>query len=388
MRIIVTGLIGQYSLGGVVWDYMQYLLGFRALGHDVWYLEDTGAWPYHREREEISADCSLNVAHLKEVMESFDLGDRWIYRNEPDGKYHGVPNGLDAESLLARADVLINVSGACWLRDCTSRIRKKIFVDGDPMFTQIQLLQDSTGERRSRLEAHSSHFTFGLSVGQPGCLVPQGGITWKPTVQPVAMDWWEKTEPSGGNAGRNHWTTVMNWVSYHPIEYAGHQYGQKDEEFLRFLDLPKQTGEPFLLAMGRGIGNRRPTDLLLEKGWHIEEPLDLLPDHLAYRDFLASSKGEWSVAKNGYVKALTGWFSCRTACYLAAGRPAVVQETGWSDHLPSGEGVIAFSDLESAARAIEEINRDPDRHSRAAQQTARKYFEASMVCQSLLDHSE
>ncbi len=387
MRIVVSGLIGQYALGGVVWDYVQYLLGFRALGHEVWYLEDTGTWPYHREREEICDDCSSNVAHLKEIMEGFDLGDRWIYRNEPDGKYHGAMDADQAQKFLSECDVLVNVSGACWLREATEKIPLKLFVDGDPMFTQIHLHGDADGERLRRMQAHDAHFSFGLNLGEADCRVPTAGFNWKPTVQPVAMEYWENLQPSASCPSAGAWTTVMNWMSYPPVEFGGETYGQKDIEFSRFLDLPAQVERPLLLAMGKGPGNQRPTEMLNEKGWQIREPLDVIPDHRAYQDFLASSRGEWSIAKNGYVKANTGWFSCRTACYLAAGRPAVVQETGWSRHLPSGEGVFAFTNVESAAQSMAAIDADYERHSTAAKAFARKYFDASMVCQALLDEA-
>lgn len=387
MRIVVTGLIGQYALGGVVWDYVQYLLGFRALGHEVWYLEDTGMWPYHREREEICDDCSSNVAHLGEIMADFDLGDRWLYRNEPDGSYHGVNDPRLAEKILSDADVLINVSGACWLRDATAKIPRKLFVDGDPMFTQIHLTGDSDGARLERLRAHSAHFTFGLGVGKPGCLVPMAEFDWKPTVQPVALECWENLLVSPTHPAKDAWTTVMNWVSYPPVEFQGQAYGQKDVEFAHFLDLPSHISSPLLLAMGRGQGNKRPTEMLEAKGWKIREPLEVIPDHRAYQEFLAASRGEWSVAKNGYVKAHTGWFSCRTACYLAAGRPAVVQETGWSEYLPSGAGVFTFTDLDSAAKAIATIEADYANQCEAARTFARRHFDAATVCQSLLEES-
>ncbi len=388
MRIIVTGLVGQYALGGVVWDYVQYLLGFRALGHEVWYLEDTGMWPYHREREEICDDCSSNVRHLAEILADFDLGDRWIYRNEPDGKYHGIEDAALAEKTIAEADVFVNVSGACWLREASSKIPKKLFIDGDPMFTQIHLHGDADGARLERMRAHDAHFTFGLGVGKPGCLVPVSEFDWKPTVQPVAMDCWEGLRADAGNPAAGAWTTVMNWVSYPPVEFEGRSYGQKDAEFAKFLDLPSQTRSHFLLAMGRGQGNLRPTEMLESKGWKIREPLEVIPDHRAYQDFLVSSKGEWSVAKNGYVQAKTGWFSCHTACYLAAGRPAVVQETGWSEFLPSGAGVFAFTDTASAAEAIAKIEADYENQCTAARDFARKHFDAATVCQSLLEHSQ
>jgi hypothetical protein len=384
VRIIVTGLIGQYAFGGVTWDYIQYALGFRALGHEVWYLEDTGAWAYDPVAQEPSADCSHNVAYLARVMDAFDMGDRWIYRNGADGKYHGPAAAADVDKLIAGADVLVNVSGAAWLTEATSAIPRKLFLDGDPMFTHIGLVTHGGTEERIRL--HDRHFSFGLNIGRPGCLVPTGGLIWHPTVQPIALDHWNPLAEMPDTVSRGAWSTVMNWSSYKPKEFDGETYGQKDEEFLKFSVLPEQTPERFVLAMGQGVGKSRPTAMLESHGWTIVEPDIYLPDYLTYRDFLAASKAEWSIAKNGYVKSRSGWFSCRSACYLALGKPVVVQDTGWSDALPSGDGVLAFSDLEGAARAVAQVAANYAHHQKAARAYAEKHFEAAAVCADLLEH--
>jgi hypothetical protein len=387
MRVVVTGLIGQYAFGGVTWDYIQYVLGFQKLGHDVWYLEDTSTWAYDSVKQEGTADCSQNVAYLGRVMSEFDLGDRWIYRNVADGSYHGVRDATEAERILASADVLANVSGACWLRDATAAIPLKLFLDGDPMFTQIGLVHGEKKEFAARVAAHERHFSFGLNIGRPGCAVPEAGLQWRPTVQPIALDWWKQplTEGSSAHVAADAWTTVMNWASYAPRDFAGTTYGQKDIEFERFIDMPSRTPEKFVLAMGHGIGLRRPTERLESIGWNIIEPDIHIPDYKTYHDFLSRSKGEWSIAKNGYVKSRSGWFSCRSACYLAAGKPVVVQDTGWSDHLPSGEGALAFSTHEEAVDAITQVAGNYEHHSRAARAYAEKYFDAAKVCAALIE---
>lgn len=383
MRIVVTGLIGHYAFGGVFWDYIQYVMGFRALGHDVWYFEDTGAWAYHPVLQEPSADCSHNVAYLKGVMEDFEMGDRWIYRNEADGRYHGSESDGMAQRVLAEADVLVNVSGACWLRPETARIGHKLFLDGDPMFTQIGLVTDErTG---AHIRAHDRHYSFGLRIGHPGCRVPEAGIHWWPTVQPIALEHWAGQDVSG-HVAAGAWTTVMNWSSYHPKEFEGEAYGQKDREFLKYLELPTRTGERFVLGMGQGVGKTRPTEQLRSLGWEIVEPDEHLPDCKSYRSFLSHSKAEWSVAKSGYVKSRSGWFSCRSACYLALGKPVVVQDTGWSEVLPSGEGVLAFTDMASAVHAVREVSENYAHHSQAARAYAKKHFDAPKVCSELLEH--
>ena len=386
MRIIVTGLIGQYAFGGVTWDYIQYALGFRALGHDVWYLEDTGTWAYDPLKMEPSADCSHNTSYLGRVMEKFGMGDRWIYRNGADETYHGVTNPAEAEKIIASADVLANVSGACWLRPETAAIPLKLFLDGDPMFTQIGLANDPDSEYAKRVASHERHFSFGLNIGQKDCEVPTAGLHWRPTVQPIALDYWNPASPAPTmpHIADGAWTTVMNWASYAPKDFQGKKYGQKDIEFERFLDLPQISDEKFVLAMGQGVGNKRPTEMLESKGWNIIEPDTYLPDYTTYHEFLSRSKGEWSIAKNGYVTSRSGWFSCRSACYLAAGKPVVVQDTGWSDHLPSGDGAIAFSTPEEAAKALDLINKNYNHHSAAARAYAETHFDAARVCEDLI----
>jgi hypothetical protein len=389
MRILVTGLLGQYAFGGVTWDYLQYAMGFRALGHEVWYLEDTATWAYDPIKGEPSADCSYNVNYLRRIMEEFGFGDRWIYRNEADGSYHGVTDPAEAERIIRGADVLVNVSGACWLREPTFAVRCKLFVDGDPMFTHIGLATGAKPDYIERVKAHNAHFTFGLNVGRTDCRVPTGGLVWQPTVQPIALEHW--TEELAGPMDPGHpasgaWTTVMNWASYKPLEFQGEFYGQKDLEFRKFINLPSHASRSmkWVVAMGQGIGQQRPTAQLEQEGWTVLEPDQHLPDHLSYRRFLAHSRAEWSIAKNGYVASRSGWFSCRSACYLALGRPVVVQDTGWSEHLPHGEGVMRFTSMEDCVSALAAVEADYPRHSEAARAYARKWFDAARVCDDLL----
>ena len=382
MRIIITGLVGQYPFGGVIWDYIQYLLGFRSLGHQVLYLEDSGAWPYDPVAGTITDDCSFALQSLHKIFTDFDLSESWVYRNGADGKFHGAGEKV-AREWLRHGDLLVNVSSAGWLRDYDLRVGHRMFIDGDPMFCQIGLLDGSNPLYAGRLRDHDSHFTFGLSVGQPGCLVPVDGITWRPTVQPVAIDQWP-VSPVSADAP---WTTVMNWASYKPKVWEGRTYGQKNLEFNRFRDLPSKTNVPLRLAMGLGVDGQRPAQELRQLGWDLVEPQEVVPDHSAYRSFLTNSRGEWSVAKHGYVEGRTGWFSCRTACYLAAGRPAVVQETGWSRHLPSNGGVIPFTTLEEAVEGLAEVERNYSKHSKAAREVSLEFFDAKKVCQDLLRHA-
>jgi hypothetical protein len=177
----------------------------------------------------------------------------------------------------------------------------------------------------------------------------------------------------------------MNWVSYKNCEYAGESWGQKDVEFLRCLDLPQRTRDKFEAAMGLGPGKTRPTDMLRENGWNIVEPNEKLPDPWTYRDYVQTSKGEWSIAKEGYVKSRSGWFSCRSACYLASGRPCVLQDTAWSSFYPTGTGLLAFTTIEEAVNGINAVAADYEAHSRAARRIASECFDARVVLGAMLD---
>ena len=379
MRIIIAGLVGQYPFGGVIWDYLHYLLGFRSLGHEVLYLEDSGAWPYDPVAGTITDDCSFALRSLKKIFTDFDLAESWVYRNGADGSFHGAGE-RKAREWLKDGDLLVNVSSAGWLRDYDLRVRHKMFIDGDPMFCQVGLLDGSNPQYAGRLRDHDSHFTFGLSVGQKGCLVPTDGITWRPTVQPIALDQW----PVTASPAQSPWTTVMNWASYQPKIWEGKSYGQKNLEFTKFQKLPEKTRVPLRLAMGMGVDGQRPAQQLRGLGWDLVEPQEVVPDHQTYRAFLNGSRGEWSIAKHGYVAAKTGWFSCRTACYLAAGKPAVVQETGWSQHIPSDKGVLPFTTIEEAVEALSQVEHDYSAHCKRAREIAEEFFDARKVCGNLL----
>lgn len=378
MRIIVTGLVGQYAFGGVAWDYLQYVEGFRRLGHDVFYLEDTETWPYDPIHNTVSADCAYNVNYLRGVMEKLGLDGRWIYRNCPDASYHGHTQA-DAEKICASADLFVNVSGCGWLRPEYAAIPRKVFIDSDPMFTQIGLLS-AKKDVSDRVRAHDFHFTFAENIGQPDCRIPSAELRWIPTRQPIVLDWW----PVAREQPRDVFTTVMNWVSYKGSEFAGETWGQKDIEFMKFVDLPQRSSQKFEIAMGMGPGKKRPTEILRRKRWLIVEPDERLPDPWTYRDYLRESKAEWSIAKEAYVKSHSGWFSCRSACYLALGRPCVLQDTGWSKIYPTGKGLFAFQTMDEAVTAIEAVNADYIAHCAVARSLAMEMFDARKVLGELL----
>jgi hypothetical protein len=377
LRIVVTGLLAQYPLGGVAWDYLQYPVGLQRLGHDVYYIENTGQWPFNPDEQGVSKGCDYNVQHLSTLMQRFGLGDRWAYCFPWEEQWFGMSDDRRA-NILATADIFINVSGV-W-RDPV-RLREEtdarlVFIDSDPVFTQVKLARGQVDFQRS-VDAHDIHFSFGEAHS---ARIPATGHDWLPTRQPVLLDEWAIDSAVG-----ERFTTVMNWTSYNPVEFEGVSYGQKDIEFRRFLDLPSAV-DPIQLevAMSPGKNRQAPLQLLRHRGWRIVDPNEVCPDLDSYRRYITTSRGEWSVAKHGYVIGSPGWFSCRSACYLAAGRPVVVEDTGLESVVPTGVGVLTFSTLEEAADALRAVNGDIERHARAAREIAAEYFDSAHVLNDLL----
>jgi hypothetical protein len=318
------------------------------------------------------------VRHLATLMQRFGLEDRWAYRFPWKDQWFGMSDG-PRSNVLASADVFVNVSGV-WrdpveLREQTDA--RVVFIDSDPVFTQVKLARGQADFRRS-VDAHDVHFSFGEAESGR---VPSTGHTWLPTRQPVLLDEWAAVN----GPSRDEFTTVMNWTSYNPVDFEGITYGQKDVEFRRFLDLPSAVAPIQLeIAMNPGKHRRAPLGLLRRRGWRIVNPAEVCPDLDSYRWYVASSRGEWSVAKHGYVVGAPGWFSCRSACYLAAGRPVVVEDTGIEAVLPTGEGVLTFSCPEEAADRLRMVDGDIHRHARAARDIAVEYFDSARVLDDLL----
>jgi hypothetical protein len=408
LRIVVTGLIAQHPrLGGVAWDYVQYPVGLARLGHDVYYLEDSGQWPYTlnggSSRDDwIAHDCTPNVEHLAAVMERFGLGDRWIYRFPIKPRWFGMPHAKRRE-VLRTADLVINLSGTLKRPHDYDGAGRLVYIDSDPVFTQVKLNQPRGQLKfQRRVEAHDVYFTFGERLGEG---VPPTPQRWLPTRQPIVLAEWRGTRPR-----REVYTTVMSWTSYRPLRHARRGYGQKDVEFKRFLTLPERLGSTRLeIAMARthhadwqlnGVvlppaarelvaasPDWTPEDLLRRSGWRVVDALRRCATLDRYRDYVQSSKGEWSVAKHGYVVGEPGWFSCRSACYLAAGRPVVVQDTGFADVLPVGEGIVTFHTVEEAASAVREVEANYRRHAAAARALAEEYFESNKVLSALVEEA-
>jgi hypothetical protein len=389
LRIVVGGYLGLAPAGGLAWDYLHYPLGFAALGHDVFYVEDTRLWPVYQTGGG-GADCAASVAFLAAAMEGVGLGERWAYRDEVSGRCFGMTEARTRE-VCRTADVLVNLSCASVLRDEHASVPVRILLDTDPMFTQIQLAEAGEGFTpggsgiRALVAGHTHHFTFGESVGAEGCRIPACGVEWRPTRQPIYLAERPAVElPADAGVA---FTTLMNWTAGRPLRHAGERWGQKDVEFLRFMGLPRRVPDvPLAVAVGQtgGAGEPFPAELARSQGWRVLDPHMCAPDPARYRAFIQASRGEFSVAKETYVKAETGWFSGRSASYLASGRPVVAQDTGWSRHVPAGEGCFAFRTVDEAAAALEAVAADPVRQARAARRVAEEHFESGAVLRRLL----
>jgi hypothetical protein len=400
LRIVVTGLVAQHPrLGGVAWDYVQYPAGLARLGHDVYYLEDSGEWPYvaggGASRESwIAHDPTPNIRHLASVMERFGLGDRWLYRFPIRSRWYGLSHRKRRE-VLASADLLVNVSGTLKRPSDYRQIPRLAYVDSDPAFTQVKLtLPRGQKKFQKRFVAHDAFFSFGERIGETELA---NGIDWWPTRQPILLSEWRPGTPA-----RDVFTTVMSWTSYKPLRYGGRSFGQKDVEFRRFVDLPRVV-RPARLEValggtrqvrweatdggGRARDDRTPREVLEAAGWRVVDAASVSGDLDAYRRYVESSKAEWSVAKNGYVTGETGWFSCRSACYLAAGRPVVVEDTRFGDVLPVGEGICSFRTPDEAAEAVREVEGGYARHARAAREIAGEYFDSDRVLARLVEEA-
>lgn len=378
LRILVLGYVVRCPLGGMAWHYAQYVAGLAALGHDVFFLEDSDDYAetcYDPATGSLGTDPSVGLAFAARLFDRLGLGDRWAYSDRHAGCWRG-PRAGDADVLCAQADVLINVSGSNPVRPWFEHVPIRVYVDTDPGFEQVRQLEDPA--RRARARAHNRFFTFGVNIAEPSCGIPATGLRWHPTRQPVVLGLWRVTPPPQSGS----FTTVMQWDSYAPVVFRGASYGLKSQSFRDFLDLPSKVEESLELALGT---KDAPRDLLRRNGWRLRNPLEVTADAWSYQRYIRRSLGEFSVAKHGYVATQSGWFSERSAAYLASGRPVIAQSTGCETWLPAGAGLCTFTTSEEAAEALQRVAADPLLHHRAARRLAEEHFDSREVLPRLLD---
>jgi hypothetical protein len=384
MKVVVTGLIASYPLGGVSWDYLAYIVGFARLGCQVFYLEDTGNWFYDPRAQTFTRDIGFNLRYLDEALRAAEMDrDRcWSVRS-PDGTYHGASQQV-VEGVCQSADLFLNVSGSCWLREGYRGARRTVYLDTDPCYSQAKLMavEDGTASEDvtysvGLIRAHDRFLTFAESIGDSSCRVPQCGLSWKPTRPPIVLEHW----PFRFRPAARTFTTVMSWKTDVTLpSLGGGTYGGKDVEFRKFLDLPSRTSAVLEVA----VAGAAPVADLRHHGWRVTDPQSRSATMTAYRDYLAQSRGEWSVAKNAYVASCSGWFSTRSTAYLALGKPVVVQDTGFSRHLPTGNGLFAFDSLDEAVASLAAVDSAYLHHCQAARSLAEEYFAAGRVLARLL----
>lgn len=371
--VVVCGCAGALPLAGVALHYLQYCLGLRDMGAEVSYLEEiTDYWPYHPDTFEPDEKASYTVPWLRELFDAFDMP--WAYR-DPLGRYHGATEAAVVDR-CSKADLILNVSGAHNPIAHHKLAKALAYVDTDPGFIQVKAEREP--KSRSWLEGHDLLFTFAEAMDSPTCRIPNGGYDWKTTRQPVYLPFWDEvTEPPG-----TAYTTVMNWKAYAPVEWKGEVWGQKDAEFPVVRPLPgRLPGVDLELAIG---GKDAPRAELAEEGWTISDPLEATRTVWRFRDYIAGSRAELTIAKQCYVRSGSGWFSERSANYLAAGRPVIAQDTGWAAHVPTGPGVLPFRTTDEAEQAVRAVEADPLGHAAGARKTAATYFDSQVVLADLL----
>jgi hypothetical protein len=375
--VVVLGIMGCLPVAGtgVAWNTLQHLIALRRLGYDVYYVEATAVWPFNATTD----DCTFPVTYISNLLNRFGFEGKWAYvAAHSDNRCYGLSE-LQVKDLYAGADAILNLFGGTILRDEHMTCPIRIYLETDPVVHQLRI---ANGEQRyiDLLAAHTALFTWGANYGGPDCGVPLGSFEYKPTRSPVLLDYWE----SPCNPAARYFTTIGHWdQSVKDLEYNGERYSwSKHREFLKVLKLPSHTAQEFSLALA--IDDPATVQMLKGNGWHVEDAYQVSETLESYRAYIRGSRGELTVAKDMNVRLRSGWFSERSACYLAAGKPVITQETGFSTSIPTGLGLYAFEKLEDIPPAIEAINSDYTRHSQAAKEIAAEYFDAEKLLRQVM----
>ena len=380
-KIIVFGILFWYPLAGVTYQFLHYLMGLRQLGYDPYYVEDSGRYIYDPDLNDLSPDADKNIAAVVPALEAHGFANRWAFRGKyPGGKCYGMTEE-QILGLYREADAFLNITGAQELREEHLQIPRRIYVETDPVASQIRVA-NGHAEQTAALDAHDTYFSFGENFGAPDCRVPVVRYDWQPTRQPVVLDLWSNSVDTTGAP----YTTIATWRNDgKDIEYAGETYyWSKHREFLKIIDLPRRRDVLFEIAAGK---DDEAEVVLVANGWRFKDSISVSRDMESYRLYLQSSRGEFTVAKDQNVRLKSGWFSDRSACYLAAGRPVITQETGFSNILPTGEGLFGFETMDDILRAVDAIESNYDRAAGAARAIANEYFAADRVIGSLMQRA-
>lgn len=361
--IVIAGSLAQRpGYGGHAWVFLQYVHGFRRLGYEVLFLD------------RLDVPDAAGTRWIADVLG----GIPWSLR------CGGETLGMTRRHVLEKVResvMLLNVMGYLDDAEILGVAPRRVFLDIDPGFGQMwQALGLAT-----MFKGHDAYVTIGENIGKPECSVPTCGIDWLTTPQPVVLDQW----PVRNGASCTTFTTVASWRGpFGPVEYDGRTYGLRVHEWRKFAALPTASGQAFDVAMEMDDVDAKDRTLLESNGWRLVDPRSVAGGIGSYRNFVSGSRAEVMIAKNMYVATRGGWFSDRSICYLAAGKPVLAQDTGFSKYHPTGRGLIAFSTPEEAADGVKAINADYSAHCRAAREIAEAQFDSDKVLTRLLDELE
>lgn len=382
LRIVVLGMMGRCPFGGQTWLYLNWLLGLNGLGHEVWYVEDDTVWPYDPEVNAVTSNCSYAVRHISDCMRRIGLADKWAYRLVGRESHVSGLSENELKNLYRSCDVLLNVCGATDLRDEQMAAPYRIYVQTDPVTAELRLAE---GDEHTRIafDSHDLIVTYGENYGLPDCRVPLNGFDdkYRKTRQPIDTNLW----PMVFDSEAKYFTTIGNWrQDGSDVTYDGDVlHWSKHHEWLKFIDLPRHTKQAFEVALN--VDGTDDRERLIDNGWKLISPLPMSYDVFgAYPAFIQGSRGEWTVAKDQNVRLRSGWFSERDVCYLASGKPVIAQDTGFGNHLPTGEGLFAFSTMDECLAAVDAVNTNYRLHCDAAREIAEEFFEARKVAARLL----
>jgi hypothetical protein len=378
--IVLWGLIASFPFPGMAWHRLHYLAGLRRLGFDVWYVEETDIPVIKFDNLWRTLDYEPNLKYLSDLMDLIGLGNRWIFKPPGQSEMYIGARNLDGMNQLYRdADIVINHSGAQTIRPYHSVIKCLVYLETDPVASQIDVASGNNSII-NKLGSHHYLFSYATNIGAPDCKIPTSKFSWIPARPPVCVDWWYRNKNFGKSRPL---TTVATWKhAVRDRSWKGESWHwSKHAEFLKFIKLPRKSRMPLELAIG-GITNDE-LEHLKDNGWKVRAAKDL-SNLSKYRTYIQNSSGEFTIAKEQYVASRSGWFSDRSTTYLASGRPVITQDTAFGNSIPTGEGLFAFSTEEEALAAIDAVATDYDRHASAALEIAREYFEAEQVLKTML----
>jgi hypothetical protein len=372
--VVVSSVSANKCLnGGNAWAVLSWVMGLKKLGFRVYFVEQIRRASCVDATGAVTAfERSANLAYFERIMEQFGLSGSAALIYESGEQIHGMPYE-ELLDIAEAADLLVNITGHLTLEPLMRRLRRKAYVDLDPGFTQFW---HASGDAGPRLDGHDLYFTVGENIGTRSCPIPTGGIRWRPTRQPIVLDHW----PVCKTGDRSRFTTVATWRGpYGPVQYGGKTFGLKVHEFRKFIELPERVPQTFEIALDIHPAEEKDLNLLKRYGWRLVDPRVAAPDPDAFRRYVQGSGAEFSVAQGVYVETSSGWFSDRTVRYLASGKPALVQDTGFGRNYPVGEGLVAFRTPEEAIAGAGRIGRDYEEHCRAARTLAEEYFDSDKV---------